>query len=419
MTTYIPTALVSAEVKRLLTAAFPGVEFSVRKGSGTGSAYIRVRWTDGPDEKAVEEITRPFEGAYFNSSADMLEPLDTEVTITVKGKTLTGKPLVDGIGCSRDISDEVRAEAAEKWREAVGPDRSDRAMSAVVVVDGEVIREAWPSSQIAMIAEEVILPKRWAAHLAAAEAAQPAAPAKPKLAPAAADDEPGEGIAVTHTEEDGTTVTGTRYGDGAGAVLKGHGFKWHRKEARWYVPGSRGQAADVEFLATVAGELRAAGLTVTDQPEPEAEPVEVTPEAREAAHRARLLAEILRERTALRPDRTDLPGIAALLDEAAAILEETAPEVVYGVLASPSAVIGYVSAAVTGRLPGLYALDPASGQLAAQEADLRARLDIAISGFDFGGEISRTAMRVVLDLHRKHARLAKAVQADHARPAAS
>ncbi|MFF3468984.1 hypothetical protein ACWCQN_45905 [Streptomyces sp. NPDC001984] len=46
-------------------------------------------------------------------------------------------------------------------------------------------------------------------------------------------------------------------------MLKRHGFKWHRKNQYWYAPGSRGQQADTDRMATVAADLRAANLRVT------------------------------------------------------------------------------------------------------------------------------------------------------------
>lgn len=52
---YIDTKHVAAELRNRMKNAFPGVKFSVRKGTGTASAWISVNWTDGPDTAEVEE----------------------------------------------------------------------------------------------------------------------------------------------------------------------------------------------------------------------------------------------------------------------------------------------------------------------------------------------------------------------------
>ncbi|WP_329468600.1 hypothetical protein [Streptomyces sp. NBC_01431] len=137
-------------------------------------------------------------------------------------------------------------------------------MLAACVVDGHVIQENWAPQQMWQIASAVVLPQRWAAtkEQTATQAARPANAREQG-------DEGAEGLALQHTDEDGTTVTGTRLGDGAADVLKRHGFKWHRKNQYWYAPGSRDQQADTGFMDAVAADLRAENLTVTTaQPEP-------------------------------------------------------------------------------------------------------------------------------------------------------
>ncbi len=50
----------AAAIRADLKAAFPGVKFSVRKGTGTASAWIDVKWTDGPNDDMVRNITDPY-----------------------------------------------------------------------------------------------------------------------------------------------------------------------------------------------------------------------------------------------------------------------------------------------------------------------------------------------------------------------
>jgi conjugative element/phage-associated large polyvalent protein len=255
---YIDTKHVAAELRNRLKNAFPGVKFSVRKGTGTASAWISVYWTDGPSTAEVEAHTRPLQGAQFNGMEDRYESTDNTVTVTVKGRKVTGKPLVDGINTHRDISDDALKAAAALWSEAHDGNEPPSGMLDACVIDGHVIQENGAPQQMWQIASDVILPQRWAtAHdQAAAKAARPASDQEQG-------EEAAEGLTLTHTDEDGTTVTGTQLGDGAATVLKRHGFKWHRKNQYWYAPGSRHQQADTAFMTAVAADLRTARLTVT------------------------------------------------------------------------------------------------------------------------------------------------------------
>ena len=44
---------VTGTIKATLTATFPGVAFSVRRGRGTGWSWITVSWTNGPRDADV------------------------------------------------------------------------------------------------------------------------------------------------------------------------------------------------------------------------------------------------------------------------------------------------------------------------------------------------------------------------------
>lgn len=50
----------AAAIRADLKTAFPGTKFSVRKGTGTNSAWIDVAWTDGPNDDMVRNITDPY-----------------------------------------------------------------------------------------------------------------------------------------------------------------------------------------------------------------------------------------------------------------------------------------------------------------------------------------------------------------------
>ncbi|GGR67493.1 DUF3560 domain-containing protein [Streptomyces roseolus] len=268
MTRYIDTKHVSAELRRRLKKEFPGVKFSVRTGTGTGSAWISVRWTDGPDTKAVDKVKAPLHGAHWDGYSETYVATGNVLTVTVEGEQITGEPLVNGINTHRDFSEDVLAEAKALWSAAFdGADPDDGGMRGSVVVGGKVVPDTWAPNQVRYIAQEVVAPKRWEAALAAAKApAEAARPRRKTSATAGASD----GITVTCTAEEGVTVTGTAFGDGAAPILRAHGLDWSRKRACWYVKDSRGDQSGAALLTAhaAAEALRAAGLTVTaDLPE--------------------------------------------------------------------------------------------------------------------------------------------------------
>lgn len=51
----------AAAIRADLKAAFPGAKFSVRMGTGTASTWIDVKWTDGPNNDMVRNVTDRYE----------------------------------------------------------------------------------------------------------------------------------------------------------------------------------------------------------------------------------------------------------------------------------------------------------------------------------------------------------------------
>lgn len=256
MTTYIDAKHVSAELKRRLVAEFPGAKFSVRSAHGSS---ITVRWVDGPSAKDVAPLARAMQGSSYNGMDEVYEETGNTVTVTVDGQRVTGRPLVNHMSVRQDISPEALAEAAALWHEEMGQDTDPNASQSGFTCQGEWIGGTWGHNQIRDIAESVILPRRWKAARAAAQAPAPA-PAEPAAPTAQAREaEDGAPVTVAHTDADGVVVTGTQRGDGAAPVLKAEGLKWHRQAGYWYLPGSRGPAG-AEHLERVSAALRAAGL---------------------------------------------------------------------------------------------------------------------------------------------------------------
>lgn len=65
---YCGAATTAKNVRAALKHYFPGVKFSVK--SSRGCSAIDVRWTDGPESKAVDEICSMFELGSFDGMTD-------------------------------------------------------------------------------------------------------------------------------------------------------------------------------------------------------------------------------------------------------------------------------------------------------------------------------------------------------------
>src|SRR5690348_11341329 len=69
---YLTCAETAKLVRPALRDRFPGVKFSVRSDTYSGGASIDVRWGGGPSQAAVDETCRPFRGADFDGSIDLM-----------------------------------------------------------------------------------------------------------------------------------------------------------------------------------------------------------------------------------------------------------------------------------------------------------------------------------------------------------
>lgn len=68
---YISTADTTKAIRLALREAFPGVKFSVRSSVYSGGSSIRIGWTDGPTEKAVNAVAGVFSSSGFDGSIDL------------------------------------------------------------------------------------------------------------------------------------------------------------------------------------------------------------------------------------------------------------------------------------------------------------------------------------------------------------
>ncbi|MFB6629949.1 hypothetical protein ACFCWY_08645 [Streptomyces sp. NPDC056362] len=165
----------------------------------------------------------------------------------------------------------------------------------------------------------------------------------------------------------------------------------------------------------------------------------VTPHA-QAAERARLIAERARNRYATRGTKLTLLRIAGLLDVAALLLDEDAPNATDTCISYPSEVsemlwradtlaeqhpetllpvnfTGYVLRPLTGRpLPFPEPLHPLSEALALRELDLRNRLAQLHADTEQQQERPAHWLFLIFTLWQQHIRLAETVRISNARP---
>ena len=75
MTDYISTTDTAKLIRKDLKAAFPTSKFSVRKNTGTASAWLSVSWEDGPTSNEVRAVADKYRGEQFNGQTDSYEDL--------------------------------------------------------------------------------------------------------------------------------------------------------------------------------------------------------------------------------------------------------------------------------------------------------------------------------------------------------
>jgi hypothetical protein len=105
MTTYITTKDTAKMVRQALRNAFPGQKFSVRCGTGTGSAWMHVSWIDGPTTRQVDAIVGHYEGRRFNGMTDSYDDAGTAL-VAFEGAEMPEvvRYCCDGINTSRSFS---------------------------------------------------------------------------------------------------------------------------------------------------------------------------------------------------------------------------------------------------------------------------------------------------------------------------
>lgn len=114
-----------AETAKLLRASlkrnFPAVKFSVRSSVYSGGASVRVDWTNGPRQSAVQAVCDRFNGADFDGMQDLKTYHDTVLT-DEQGNTRSVHFGADFIFANRHESPEVATAVIERLRAKFSPD---------------------------------------------------------------------------------------------------------------------------------------------------------------------------------------------------------------------------------------------------------------------------------------------------------
>lgn len=107
-------ARASANIKRELAEAFPGIKFSVRSDSFSGGDSVDIGWLDGPTSKEVEAITSKYRRGSFDGMTDCYDYDHSAYTAAVDQWLGSARY----VHCQRGSSDEVTHATARLLCEA-------------------------------------------------------------------------------------------------------------------------------------------------------------------------------------------------------------------------------------------------------------------------------------------------------------
>lgn len=116
MTRYISTKETAVLVRQALKATFPGTKFSVRMGTGTGSAWLSVTWEDGPTDAQVTPLVDRYSGSVWNANGDDTYVQNENTLLYLEGEELPEEVhfVVSGINTHRSMSEGVQKEVISR-----------------------------------------------------------------------------------------------------------------------------------------------------------------------------------------------------------------------------------------------------------------------------------------------------------------
>lgn len=92
------------EIRKELKQHFPGIKLSVRSESFSMGDAVNVKWTDGPTDKAVNDIIGRYQYGHFDGMIDMYEDSNMRDDI----------PQVKFVQTERNMSDKTRDRIIKK-----------------------------------------------------------------------------------------------------------------------------------------------------------------------------------------------------------------------------------------------------------------------------------------------------------------
>jgi hypothetical protein len=113
---YLSCAETAKLVRAALKKAFPGIKFSVRSDVYSGGASIRVRWTDGPSEKAVKSVAGAYAGGGFDGMIDMAYSVDSWLMPDGSAASASSPGTTGSMGVYEPYDHEAPAPGAKKVR---------------------------------------------------------------------------------------------------------------------------------------------------------------------------------------------------------------------------------------------------------------------------------------------------------------
>jgi hypothetical protein len=98
-------------LRTALKESFPGVKFSVRTGTGTGSTWLSVSWVDGPTDAAVTAVTNRYKGANWNLNNNDSRTNNPNALLVFDGTEFPEEVHFScaGINTHREMSEEAEA----------------------------------------------------------------------------------------------------------------------------------------------------------------------------------------------------------------------------------------------------------------------------------------------------------------------
>ena len=100
---------VTANIRKELKKAYPGVKFSVRKRH---SSSVNISWTDGPKEDEIKTIIGKYKDGHFNSMEDIYEYCDSPFNKVYGG--------VNYLFTKREYSDSLTEKAIQEFNAKFG-----------------------------------------------------------------------------------------------------------------------------------------------------------------------------------------------------------------------------------------------------------------------------------------------------------